>query len=151
MPFWEEKTLAEMSTEEWEALCDGCGRCCLIRLEDEDTGEIVTSDVSCRLLDGDSCACTDYPNRKSKVPDCVKLTPDNVGKLSWIPHTCAYRRLAEGKGLAWWHPLISGDPDTVRQAGVSAAGRTVNEAEVRPGDWEKHIVDWPDYEPPEHL
>ena len=120
MAFWDEKTLEQMSEEEWEALCDGCGRCCLMKLEDEDTGEIYTSDVHCQLLDGQTCKCTDYPNRQARVPDCIKLTPENVRTISWIPKTCAYRRLAEGRGLAGWHPLIAGDPETVGAAGVSA-------------------------------
>jgi uncharacterized cysteine cluster protein YcgN (CxxCxxCC family) len=151
MPFWEEKSLAEMSPAEWEALCDGCGRCCLIKLEDEETGEIITSDVRCRLLDGESCACTNYPERQRHVPDCIKLTPENVVTTSWIPATCAYRRLAEGRGLPWWHPLISGDPETVVAAGVSVRGRTVSETEVEPEDWEKHAVDWPEWEPPDEI
>ncbi len=149
MPFWEDKTLEEMSGEEWEALCDGCGRCCLIKLEDEDSGEIITSDVRCKLLDGDNCTCTDYESRQKIVPDCIKLTAQNVRTIGWIPSTCAYRRLAEGKGLAWWHPLISGDMGTVIDAGVSVSGRTVSETEVKAGDWENHAVDWPDWEPPE--
>lgn len=147
MSFWDEKTLDEMSAAEWEALCDGCGRCCLIKLEDEDTGEIITSDVRCRLLDGETCQCTDYPNRKAKVPDCIKLTPQNVSEIKWMPTSCAYRRLAEGRGLAWWHPLISGDPETVVAAGVSVRGRTVAEDSVAPDAWERHAVDWPDWEP----
>lgn len=147
MPFWEDKRLDEMTHEEWEALCDGCGRCCLLKLEDEDTGEIMTSDVRCQLLDGTSCRCTDYPNRKRKVPDCIKLDLDNVEAISWIPTTCAYRRLAEGKGLAWWHPLVSGDPQTVIDAGISVSGRTVAEQDVPPNDWENHIASWPDWDP----
>ncbi len=147
MPFWEKKPLNELSPQEWEALCDGCGRCCLIKLEDEDTGEIFNSDVRCRLLDEKTCKCTDYKNRKQKVPDCIKLTPANVGEISWIPVTCAYRRLAEGRGLAWWHPLISGDPETVKQAGISVLGRTVAETDVKSGEWVSHAVDWPDWEP----
>jgi uncharacterized protein len=147
MPFWEDKRLEEMSTEEWEALCDGCGRCCLIKLEDEDTGEIMTSDVHCRLLDGITCRCTDYPNRKAKVPDCIKLDIHNVHTISWIPTTCAYRRLAEGKGLAWWHPLVSGDPQTVIAAGISVSERTLTEDEVPEGDWENHIATWPEWDP----
>jgi uncharacterized cysteine cluster protein YcgN (CxxCxxCC family) len=147
MAFWEDKSLAEMSPSEWEALCDGCGRCCLIKLEDEETGEIITSDVHCRLLDGDTCKCTDYPNRKKKVPDCIKLTPENVTKIGWIPKSCAYRRLAEGRGLAWWHPLVCGDAETIVEVGISIRGRTVNENDVQPGEWESHAVDWPDWEP----
>jgi hypothetical protein len=151
MSFWEEKSLREMTVAEWESLCDGCGRCCLLKLEDEDSGVIITSDVRCKLLDGDSCRCSDYPNRQSKVPDCIKLTPENVVEIGWIPTTCAYRRLAEGRGLAWWHPLISGDPDTVVAAGVSVRGRTVSEREVKPGEWEEHAVDWPEWEPPDEI
>jgi uncharacterized cysteine cluster protein YcgN (CxxCxxCC family) len=151
MPFWEEKSLAEMSEAEWEALCDGCGRCCLIKLEDEDSGEIITSDVRCKLLDGDTCACTDYPNRQKKVPDCIKLTPENVLTIPWIPVTCAYRRLAERRGLAWWHPLITGDMQAIEDVGVSVRGRTVSETEVAPDTWEDHAVDWPSYEPPEEI
>ena len=147
MPFWEEKSLDEMTELEWEALCDGCGRCCLIKLEDEDSGEIFNSDVRCKLLDTNSCQCVDYTNRKTKVPDCIKLTPQNVSAISWIPPSCAYRRLAEGRGLAWWHPLISHDMDTVVQAGISVQGRTVAEEDVPPGEWESHAVDWPDFEP----
>jgi uncharacterized cysteine cluster protein YcgN (CxxCxxCC family) len=149
MPFWDEKTLDEMTDTEWEALCDGCGRCCLIKLEDEDTGEIITSDVRCKLLDGDQCTCTDYPNRKAKVPDCIKLTPENVLEIKWMPKTCAYRRLAEGRGLAWWHPLISGTMQTVEDVGVSVRGRTFDETEIAPDQWEHHAVDWPEYEPPD--
>lgn len=151
MPFWEEKSLSEMSQAEWEALCDGCGRCCLIKLEDEDTGTIITSDVHCKLLDGDTCECTDYPNRQRKVPDCIKLTPQNVTEIAWIPKTCAYRRLSEGKGLAWWHPLITGEMQTIVDVGVSVRGRTVNERDVKADEWEDHVVDWPEWEPPEAL
>ncbi len=147
MAFWEEKTLEEMSEQEWESLCDGCGRCCLIKLEDDDTGEIYNSDVRCALLDANSCQCIDYTNRKAKVPDCIKLSLQNVKNISWIPATCAYRRLAEGRGLAWWHPLVSGDPETVVQVGVSVGGRTVDENSVQSGEWEAHCVDWPSWEP----
>jgi uncharacterized cysteine cluster protein YcgN (CxxCxxCC family) len=151
MTFWETKTLEEMSVPEWEALCDGCGRCCLMKLEDEDTGDIYTSDVRCQLLDGESCRCSDYPNRQQKVKDCIKLTVENVKTISWIPKTCAYRRLAEGRELAWWHPLISGDPETVVAAGVAIRGRTVPEDSVKDGEWEDHIADWPEWEPPEEV
>jgi uncharacterized cysteine cluster protein YcgN (CxxCxxCC family) len=151
MSFWDEKSLTEMSPEEWESLCDGCGRCCLVKLEDEDSGQVFTSDVHCRLLDGDTCACSDYPNRQARVPDCIKLEPENVGTITWIPKSCAYRRIAEGRGLAWWHPLVSGDPETVVAAGISVRGRTVSEDQVPPGEWENHVVDWTEYEPPETL
>lgn len=151
MAFWDDKSLTDMTLEEWEALCDGCGRCCLVKLEDEDTGQTFTSDVHCRLLDGATCKCSDYPNRLRRVPDCIKLTPENVGTIGWIPKTCAYRRIAEGRGLAWWHPLISGDPETVVLAGVSVRNRTTSEADVPPDTWEDHAVDWPEYEPPDEL
>lgn len=151
LAFWDEKTLEEMTTEEWESLCDGCGRCCLMKLEDEESGEIFTSDVHCKLLDGESCRCTDYPNRLQKVPDCIKLDTENVRKISWIPATCAYRRIAEGKGLAWWHLLVSGDPETVGAVGVSVRGRTISEEKVKPGEWEDHLADWPNWVPPEEI
>ena len=126
-PFWKEKQLCEMSREEWESLCDGCARCCLVKLEDEDTGAIHFTSAACKLLDGDACRCTDYKNRNRRVPDCVALTPDNVGELNWLPKTCAYRLLAEGRSLPWWHPLVSGRPETVIEAGISVAGKTRSE------------------------
>ena len=129
-PFWELKTLRQMNKAEWESLCDGCGLCCLIRFEDEDTGEIIPTRVSCRLFDGDKCRCSDYANRKAHVPDCIQLTPDNIEDLEWMPKSCAYRRLHEGRGLAAWHPLISGDPESVHRAGVSIRGQTVSEASL---------------------
>ena len=147
MAFWEEKSLDQMSNAEWEALCDGCGRCCLIKLEDDDTGEIMTSDVRCQLLDPQSCRCNDYQNRQKIVPDCIKLSPQNVTEIEWVPTSCAYRRIAEGRGLAWWHPLISGDPQTVIAAGVSVRGRTVAENDVDKDDWLRHAVDWPNWQP----
>ena len=144
IPFWKTKTLESMSSKEWESLCDGCARCCLSKLEDEDTGEIVTTSVACDLLDGEACRCTDYPNRSTRVPDCVTLTPHEVRTLSWLPPTCGYRLVAEGKDLYWWHPLLSGDPDTVHIAGVSVRGRiSAFERNVRLEDYEWHIVDWP--------
>jgi len=126
-PFWETKTLAEMNRIEWESLCDGCGLCCLIRFEDEDTGKITPTRVACRLFDGDACRCSDYAGRKALVPDCIKLTPANVGRLPWMPLSCAYRRLNEQRGLAAWHPLLTGDPNSVHDAGVSVRGQTINE------------------------
>lgn len=126
-PFWETKSLSEMTVAEWESLCDGCGLCCLIRFEDEDTGEIIPTRVSCRLFDGDLCRCSNYAGRRQYVPDCIKLTPHNIDDLMWMPKSCAYRRLHEGKNLPDWHPLITGDPDSVHKAGVSVRGQTVSE------------------------
>lgn len=141
-PFWRRKTLAEMTRGEWESLCDGCAKCCLDKLQDDDTGEISYTEVACRLLDLGTCRCTDYANRKRFVPDCVVLTPRTVDRLTWLPSTCAYRLISEGKDLAWWHPLVSGDPETVHRAGVSVRGRAVPEALA--GDLEDHIVHWPE-------
>jgi len=139
-PFWKRKTLGQMSRKEWESLCDGCGKCCLHKLEDADDGEITYTDIACRLLDLKTCRCTNYPKRSRIVPDCVELTPANIKTLHWMPSTCAYRLLAEGKDLAWWHPLVSGDPDTVRQAGVSVQGRVVPEEKA--GALEDHLIKW---------
>jgi uncharacterized cysteine cluster protein YcgN (CxxCxxCC family) len=143
-PFWQRKRLAEMTHAEWESLCDGCGRCCLVKLEDEDTNKTYFTDVGCRLLDGETCRCRDYAHRSEKVDDCVRLTPKVVGELSWLPPTCAYRLLDEGKDLYWWHPLVSGDPDTVHQAGVSVRGRVKDSEDDVPDETlEDRIVDWP--------
>jgi uncharacterized cysteine cluster protein YcgN (CxxCxxCC family) len=143
-PFWEVKTLAEMSRAEWESLCDGCGRCCLVKLEDEDTSAIHFTNVVCKLFDETACRCTDYRNRHAKVPDCVKLTAKNVPQLDWLPASCAYRRLNEGRGLAWWHPLVSGSPETVVEAGISVKGKTISEALVAEEDLGNFLTDWPD-------
>ena len=129
-PFWEIKSLAEMSPAEWESLCDGCGLCCLVRFEDEEISEVIPTRVHCRLFDGQLCRCTDYENRKQHVPDCIKLTPGNIEQLRWMPKSCAYRRLDEGKGLPAWHPLITGDPESVHKAGVSIRGQTINEDQL---------------------
>ncbi len=141
-PFWRRKTLAEMTRGEWESLCDGCAKCCLDKLEDEDTGEISYTEVACRLLDLGTCRCTDYANRQRFVPDCVVLTARTVTRLTWLPSTCAYRLVSEGKDLEWWHPLVSGDPETVHRAGISVRGRAVPEALA--GDLEDHVVRWPE-------
>ncbi|MES1203431.1 MAG: YcgN family cysteine cluster protein [Pseudomonadota bacterium] len=144
LPFWKSKTLAEMSEAEWESLCDGCGKCCLIGLEDADTGEVYLTDVACDLLDSGACRCKDYPNRKTHVPDCVKLTPETVGELSWLPKTCAYRLVHEGQDLRWWHPLISGDPETVHAANVSVRGKTRPQGRLKPRHLIKRITRWPE-------
>jgi uncharacterized cysteine cluster protein YcgN (CxxCxxCC family) len=143
--FWERKSLLEMSQEEWERLCDGCGRCCLVKLEDEDTGEFHITDVACFLLDRSTCRCGDYANRHGRVPDCVKLDAVNAASLGWLPGSCAYRRLAEGRGLAWWHPLVSGDPRTVVEAGISVAGEVVPESEIAESDLPDRICAWPEW------
>ncbi|HYG26507.1 MAG TPA: YcgN family cysteine cluster protein [Caulobacteraceae bacterium] len=127
-PFWEYKRLEQMTVPEWEALCDGCGLCCLVRFEDEETGEVVPTRVHCKLFDAETCRCVDYEGRKAHVPDCIKLTPHNIDDLMWMPQSCAYRRIHEGKGLPAWHPLITGDPESVHKAGVSVRGQTISEA-----------------------
>lgn len=146
-PFWKAKTLEELSDKEWEQLCDGCGRCCLNKLEDWDTGEIVWTNVACTLLDGEACRCSDYDNRQATVPDCVRLDPEAVRSLSWLPPSCAYRLVAEGRDLYWWHHLVSGDPDTVHAAGVSVRGRTVSETGMELEDYEDHLAEWPGIDP----
>ncbi|MEQ8400534.1 MAG: YcgN family cysteine cluster protein [Roseitalea porphyridii] len=142
-PFWETKTLAEMTAGEWESLCDGCGKCCMSKLIDEDTEEIHYTTVACRLFDAASCRCSDYENRQARVPDCVRLTPDNVGRLAWLPSTCAYRLIDDGKPLFDWHPLVSGDPMSVHEAGVSVFGRiTAREQHMaHDGEYLDHLVD----------
>jgi uncharacterized protein len=126
-PFWETKRLHQMTVREWESLCDGCGLCCLVRFEEEETGEVIPTRVSCRLLDAEACRCKDYANRRDTVPDCVKLTPWNLDDLPWMPRSCAYRRLNEGKPLPAWHPLLTGDPESVHAAGVSVRGQVICE------------------------
>ena len=129
-PFRETKSLAEMSGEEWESLCDGCGRCCLYILHNEETGDVFETDVACKLFDPKVRRCTDYENRSARVPDCVRLTPQNAKALSWMPKTCAYRRLANGKSLPEWHPLITGDPKSVERAGVAVSPDLIPEGEI---------------------
>jgi len=141
IPFWKRKKLEEMTREEWESLCDGCARCCLYKLEDEDTGEIYYTNVVCRLLDTFRCRCTAYNERSKLMPTCLVLTPEMVRKLKWMPKTCAYRLVAEGKDLEWWHPLVSGDPDTVHQAGISVRSGTIAESDVDMDNLEDYIVD----------
>ena len=142
-PFWKTKTLEEMSAAEWESLCDGCGKCCLSKLEDEDTGEIYFTSVGCRLFNAGTCRCRDYTNRLAKVSDCVQLTPQNVRTISWLPSTCAYRLVAEGRDLFSWHPLVSGDAESVHKAGISMRGRvTASETEMaEPEDYFDHMLE----------
>ncbi|MDA8049265.1 MAG: YcgN family cysteine cluster protein [Rhodospirillales bacterium] len=141
LPFWKRKSLAEMSNAEWESLCDGCGRCCLHKLRDEETGALAFTNVACRLLDTKTCRCTDYTHRHREVPDCVRLTPEALAEIDWLPPSCAYRRLAEGRDLPPWHPLLTGDPGSVHRAGASVSERAVRETEG--GALENHVVAWP--------
>ena len=138
-PFWKTKTLAEMTRTEWEWLCDGCGRCCLNKLEDEDTGKFLYTRAACKLLDLKTCHCSDYANRHERVSDCVTLTPGNVGSLGWLPATCAYRLLDEGKPLPWWHPLVSGRADTVNEAGITIGDQVYSEEGIAVDDLVDHI------------
>ncbi|MEM6308383.1 MAG: YcgN family cysteine cluster protein [Pseudomonadota bacterium] len=142
--FWEAKRLDHMTHAEWESLCDGCGRCCLNKLEDPDTGHVALTRVACRLLDDDTCRCAQYDIRHQFVPECIRMTPKNIGQYAyWLPQTCAYKRLYEGGTLPDWHPLITGDPQSVHQAGVSVQGITLPEFEVDEEDWEDHIIEDP--------
>jgi len=144
--FWKTKTLEEMTREEWESLCDGCGRCCLLKIEDEEDGEIYLTRLSCRLLDQSTCRCRDYGNRHAEVPDCLSIDPDKVRALGWLPGTCAYRRVAEGRGLAWWHPLVSGSSETVHEAGISVRGWARCETSAAGEEMDRYIIadfkDW---------
>lgn len=144
VPFWQRKALEDMTDSEWESLCDGCGKCCLNKLEEEGTDRTFYTDVGCRLLDGETCRCRDYSHRLEKVDDCVRLTPESLKTITWLPPSCAYVLLAEGKDLYWWHPLVSGDPETVHSAGVSVRGRMrASEAQVPDEMLEDYIVSWP--------
>jgi len=142
--FWERKPLTKLSQKEWEALCDGCGKCCLNKLEDEDSGQVALTRVACRLLDDQSCMCAHYENRHQFVPDCIVLKPDNLEQhMYWLPATCAYRLVWEGRPLYDWHPLISGSPDTVHKAGLSVRDLTVSEFDTPEEDWEDFIIEEP--------
>ena len=137
--FWEDTPLAKLDRAQWEALCDGCGKCCIHKLEDADTGELHATNVACRLLDGTTARCKDYRNRRAYVSECVRLTPGNVESIAWLPSTCAYRLRAAGEALPEWHYLVCGDPEAVHRAGQSVRGWTISEDDA--GDLEYHLVD----------
>ena len=140
--WWHEKSLAQLSVTEWEALCDGCAKCCLHKLEDADSGEVFYTKVRCRYLDEQTCRCTDYDNRSVLVPHCIQLRPDEIDGLDWLPSTCAYRLRAAGQPLPDWHPLVSGDASTVHSAGISIRGRAISDEYVHPDGYDEHIVQW---------
>lgn len=141
--FWETKSLDEMSREEWESLCDGCGKCCLGKIADADSGDLVRTSVACRLLDPHTCRCSSYEDRHRFVPDCVRITSKKLPKLTWLPETCAYRLLAAGEALPDWHPLKSGDPESVHRTGHSVRGKAVSERDVDTANLPKHLVHGP--------
>lgn len=141
LPFWQRKALDQLSNEEWESLCDGCGLCCLQKLEDaDDASSIYYTRIACRLLDRQTCRCSNYPQRRDFVPDCIRLTPAEAREFAWLPPTCGYRLVAEGKDLPPWHPLVCGDPEAVHAAGISQRGQMLAEESVDPDDWEDHII-----------
>lgn len=140
-PFWERKKLAEMSASEWESLCDGCAKCCLHKLQDEDTDEVFYTSVACAKLDLESCRCTVYEDRLKYVPDCLDLVQENLDELGWLPDSCAYRLVSEGRSLPQWHPLVSGEKNGVHKAGMSVLGRVVSESNVAEDELELYIID----------
>ncbi len=141
-PFWREKKLSELTHEEWESLCDGCSRCCLHKMEDEQTGELFYTRIVCRYMDMETCRCTSYENRTILVPTCLKLQAETLQDVYFLPDTCAYRLLAEGRDLPPWHPLVSGNPESVHAAGISVQGKVLSEEYVHPDGWEEHVIDW---------
>lgn len=139
-PFWKRKSLSEMTRLEWESLCDGCGRCCLEKLKDYKTGKVYYTDLACRYIDLFTCRCKVYSERTKLVPDCEWLVPAKIRKYGWLPRSCAYRLIAEGKDLAWWHPLVSGDPETIHDEGISIRGKAVSSLGVSEQEYEHHIT-----------
>lgn len=140
--FWYQKRLQDMTQDEFEAVCDGCGKCCLHKLEDEDTGDVYYTKVACRFLEASNCRCRTYPTRQQEVPDCVVLTPDTVADTWWLPETCAYKLLDQGLPLFDWHPLVSGDPESVHKAGMSVANKVIAEQDVNLDDLEDYVIRW---------
>ena len=140
--WWHQKSLQELTGDEWESLCDGCAKCCLHKLEDEETGEVHYTKVRCRYLDEAQCRCSDYTNRAALVPNCISLEGADLASLDWLPVTCAYRLRAQGQELPEWHPLVSGNSETVHQSGVSIRGRAISEDYVHPDGYDEHIVTW---------
>jgi uncharacterized cysteine cluster protein YcgN (CxxCxxCC family) len=140
--FWLTTPLDQMTKDQWESLCDGCGKCCVIKLEDVDDNTIHYTDIGCKQLDNTTCRCKDYANRKAIVPDCVILTPDKLETLPWMPSTCAYRLIYEGRPLPDWHHLITGDPVSIHQAGKSVTGKIFLEGDIAEDDYPDHIKDW---------
>jgi len=136
--FWEELPLDKLDRAQWEALCDGCGKCCLHKLEDEETGELFPTNVACKMLDRHSARCSDYRHRHAYVPECIRLTPKKLNEIDWLPETCAYVRRAAGKPLPEWHYLVTGDRDSIHKAGMSVRGWTVSEVDA--GDLEQHVI-----------
>ena len=143
-PWWEAKSLAEMSDIQWESLCDGCAKCCLVKLEDYDSAEIYYTNLTCELLDTESCRCSDYAGRHKVVDDCIKLDRNNINTLSWLPKSCSYRLIAAGQPLPDWHHLRSGDPELIHSYGASLRGKVISELEVKEEDVEDHIIKWID-------
>lgn len=141
VPFWKAKTLEQMTREEWEQLCDGCARCCMVKLEDEDTNEIHLTRLACSMLEVKTCRCSNYPERFKLMADCIDVTVEKVRELQWLPATCGYRRVNEGRDLAWWHPLVSGSPETVHQAGISVKSFAMSEKRVKDANYWRYIID----------
>ena len=142
--FWEHTPLADLSRQEWELLCDGCARCCLLKMEDEESGQLYYTRIACQYLDLETCRCSVYQERTIRVPTCHRLTADNLDQVYFMPRTCAYRLLAEGKPLPWWHPLVAGDRAQMQQAGIALQGRVLSERYVHPDGWDEHVIDWVD-------
>jgi uncharacterized cysteine cluster protein YcgN (CxxCxxCC family) len=143
-PFWKRKTLEEMNVAEWESLCDGCGKCCTFTLEDEDTGDLYRTSVACQLFDDGACGCRDYSNRFATVPECLKVTPQNIAEMDFFPHTCAYVLVYEGKDLPEWHHLVCGDREEIHRRGLSVRNKTLSEKALGGADMDDFVIEWPE-------